>query len=87
MLTLSDISIFYFYFKDIHNERTQVWVEGLWGMACFNDFILFVKVRTGEKVGLLAEYLPYDGPILLFLECVQHDACVIYPLLSSFYQI
>ena len=61
--------------------------EGLRGMACFNDFILLLKyVQEKRLVFLLSTYL-IDSPILPFLECVQHDACVIYSLLSSFYQI
>ena len=61
--------------------------EGLRGMAYFNDFILLLKyVQEKRLVFLLSTYL-IDSPILPFLESVQHDACVIYSLLSSFYQI
>ena len=66
MLILSDISIFYFYFKDIHNERTQVWVEGLWRMACLNDFILLLKYVQEKRLVFLLSTSLMDGPILFF---------------------
>ena len=55
MLTLSDNSIFCFYFGHILNEQMQVQ-----GRACFFDISqFFVIVRNGEKIGILGEYLPY----------------------------
>ena len=59
---ISNISIFCFYFGGILKEGMQVR-----GRAFFSDVSqFFVKVRTGEKIGLLGEYLPYGWPYYFF---------------------